>query len=138
MDNPVVAQAQKKIPWYKRAGKLIKEHEKTIYLTLEGIGALAMSYWFYRRRLMKLQRDFDAKAVESLKLGAGQLKGAVDVADHATTTVIETAKGQIEQRTTQKILEGRLRVLEETLKDPKFHEYLKRKHGITGLRAVKK
>jgi hypothetical protein len=136
--NPPVLKATKMIPRHKRAGKWIKKHKREIILSLEGVAALVIQYWWYRRRLMKMNRDFAAMTSEAQKSSAAQLGGAVKMFETAGTAALETQKQQLGQAAKQKELGLRLKALEETLKDPQFRKFLKEKHGLTDLKKVKK
>jgi maltooligosyltrehalose synthase len=136
--NPVVAEAKVTVPrsWSAKLGHWVKEHQRTVYLTIGGLTAL-YALWLGRKyRLKAAQKGFD----EMLEKGLNARSASI-AKNSMNALKINQAAGTIktEQRILKKVLksqEHRLRAVERAFTSKDFHRFLKSR-GIVNLKRVK-
>jgi hypothetical protein len=134
--NPVVVVAKKQVPRFQRAGKWIKAHKREVFLTLETMGALAVQYLFFKRRLMDLERKFAKKSVGLTKSTTALLAAGEKTTTAAVEKLDIAREMQVKQLGLQQKMAERLMSVEKALASPEFKKFLKEKHGLSNIRRV--
>ena len=141
--NPVVAVAQKTVrpTWRSDIGRWVSAHKQDIFLTAGFLSTLVMGYLMFKKGLDKMKAEYievNRPMIHDITEATGALNKQVTILADETMGVLRKQSDQIGEIEMLKLRHSAIeKTMGDVLKDPRFHEWLAKTHGITDVKPAK-